>query len=220
MTKYWGPLGWTTLHTVSALYPDRPTSAEIELAKNWIQQFADCITCPSCQGHFKTMLGVYQSRNPNMFASRREFSLFVIRAHNTVNRRLGKKIYTYDDVWNTVAQWDDSKAKSKRYEYLTYLRRDWGSQTTLAGITALGRVRDLTMAEQQYWSQRTLDWNKVRSVITSADDLLTPILETSKPSVGASLFEHPMSQFSRVPNAIRTFRVKQVPVGSLSLISR
>jgi FAD-linked sulfhydryl oxidase len=130
MTKYWGPLGWTTLHTVSALYPDNPTSAEIELAKNWIQQFADCITCPSCQGHFKTMLALYQSRNPAMVSSRREFCLFVIRAHNTVNRRLGKKIYTYDDVWTAVAQWDNSKAKSKRYEYLMYLRRDWGSQNT------------------------------------------------------------------------------------------
>ena len=220
MTKYWGPLGWTTLHTVSALYPDNPTSPEIELAKNWIQQFADCITCPNCQGHFKAMLALYQSRNPYMFSSRREFSLFVIRAHNTVNRRLGKKIYTYDEVWNTVAQWDNTHAKTKRYEYLTYLRRDWGSQTTLAGITALGRVRDLFMAEQQYWSQRVLDWNKVKTVVNSTDDLVTPIVETSKPSTNSQLLQNPMTQFANVSNNVRSFRFKQVPVGSLSLISR
>ena len=219
MTKYWGPLGWTTLHTVSALYPDNPTSAEMELAKNWIQQFADCITCPSCQGHFKTMLALYQSRNPAMFSSRREFCLFVIRAHNTVNRRLGKKIYTYDDVWTAVAQWDTSKAKSKRYEYLTYLRRDWGSQNTLAGISALTRVRDLFMTEQQYWSDRVLDWNKVKTVVKPTDDLGTPIVET-KSATGNQTIQHPMSQFANVPNTIRPFRLKQVPVGSLSLISR
>jgi len=220
MTKYWGPLGWTTLHTVSALYPDNPTSAEIELVKNWIQEFADCITCPNCQGHFKTMLGLYQSRNPNMFSSRREFSLFVIRAHNTVNRRLGKKIYTYDEIWNTVAQWNNSTAKSKRYEYLTYLQRDWGSQTTLAGISALTRVRDLTMAEQQYWSQRALNWDAVKTVIASTDDIVTPIVETVKRSSNAALLQHPMSQFSQVSNHVRPFRLKQVPGGSLSLISR
>lgn len=218
MTKYWGPLGWTTLHTVSALYPDNPTQSEIDLVKNWIQLFAECITCPTCQGHFKTMLGLYQTRNPDMFSSRRNFSLFVIRAHNTVNRRLSKRIYTYDVLWDTLAQWDQSKAKSKRYEYLAYLRRDWGGQTTLAGITALTRVRDLNLIEQQYWSLRTLDWQSVKTVIQSTDDLVTPIVEPKQPSITATVV-HPMSSFASM-SPKTTFRVRGVPSGSLSLISR
>lgn len=218
MTKYWGPLGWTTLHTVSALFPDNPTQAEIDLVKKWIHSFADCITCPTCQGHFKTMLGLYQSRHPDMLSSRRNFSLFVIRAHNTVNRRLGKRIYTYDVLWDTLAQWENGKAKSKRYEYLTYLRRDWGSQTTLAGITALTRVRDLFAVEQDYWSHRALDWNAVKSVIQPTDDLTTPIVEPKTP--GITTIVHPMTNFATMSTKKTTFRLKGVPSASLSLISR
>ena len=217
MTKYWGPLGWTTLHSVSALFPDNPTQAEINLVKSWIQSFAECITCPTCQGHFKTMLTLYQARHPDMFSSRRNFSLFVFRAHNTVNRRLNKRIYTYDVLWDTLAQWDHNKAKSKRYEYLMYLRRDWGSQTTLAGITALTRVRDLYSVEQDYWSHRQLDWNAVKSVIQPTDDITSPIVEPKQPNV--TTIVHPMSSFATVSSKT-TFRIRGVPAGSLSLISR
>lgn len=177
MTQYWGPLGWATLHSVSALYPDTPTDAEQALARHWIDSFAACITCPKCQGHFSTMYARYLTVVPNPFSSRREFVLFVLRAHNTVNRRLGKRMYTLEDSLAEAQRWipDTVTARSRRNQYIQYLRLDWGRQTTLAGITALMRVRDLSMSEQQYWRSRELDWADVASRIGSAD-ILTPIV--------------------------------------------
>jgi hypothetical protein len=80
-------------------------------------------------------------------------------------------------------------------------------------------VRDLFMTEQQYWSDRVLDWNKVKTVVKPTDDLVTPIVET-KSATGNQTIQHPMSQFANIPTNVRPFRLKQVPVGSLSLISR
>ncbi len=210
MTKYWGPLGWATLHTVSALYPDEPTSAEQSLARQWIQSFADCIACPTCQGHFKTMLDRY---GPDPFVSRREFILFVLRAHNTVNRRLGRKIYSVDESWAHLRTWlpTSDTARAKRAEYIRYLRTDWGRQTNLAGISALIRVRDLSMTEQQYWTARELNWESARAVIPDTADVSTPIVAEQK-STPLSL---PIVRIQP-----RRFQPPSAPSGLLSLISR
>jgi len=214
MTKYWGPLGWATLHTVSAIYPETPTPAEQALARQWIQSFADCIACPTCQGHFKTMLDRYLGLVPDVFSSRREFVLFVLRAHNTVNRRLGKKIYTLDESFAELRRWipDTGVGRARRSEYIRYLRADWGRQTNLAGVSALIRVRDLSMTEQQYWGVRQFEWDTVRSTIPDSSDVLTPIVVDQRPA----------------PTVLPTIRVQPqrfqaraaAPSGLFSLISR
>jgi hypothetical protein len=182
MTKYWGPLGWATLHTVAALYPDQPTIAEQDLARQWVHSFADCIACPTCQGHFKKMLERYLAVVTNPFASRREFALFVLRAHNTVNRRLGKRVFSVEESFAEVRRWipNSETARARRAEYIRYLRVDWGRQTNLAGISALIRVRDLSMTEQQYWGTRTFDWNSVQEIVPATADILTPIVSEQR----------------------------------------
>lgn len=214
MTKYWGPLGWATLHTVSALYPDTPSSAEQSLARTWMQSFADCIACPTCQGHFKTMLERYLTTVPNPFASRKDFVLFVMRAHNTVNRRLGKKVYTLEESWSELRTWipDTATGRARRAEYIRYLRLDWGRQTNLAGISALIRVRDLSMTEQQYWSTKELDWDSLREVIPYTTDIGIPIVVEQRSTT--SVLPMVRIQPQRYPAKAAA------PSGLFSLISR
>lgn len=214
MTKHWGPLGWATLHTVSALYPDSPTPAEQALAKQWIQSFGDCIVCPKCQGHFKTMFDRYLTAVPTLFGSRKEFVLFVLRAHNTVNRRLGKKVYTLDESWAELRRWvpDTTTGRARRADYIRYLRMDWGRQTNLAGISALIRVRDLTMTEQQYWGVRQLEWDTVQSLIPESSDILTPIVAEQR--TGTTVIPTVRIQPQRYSTR------SAVPSGLFSLISR
>lgn len=213
MTKYWGPIGWATLHSVAALYPDQPTAAEQALANTWLESFAFCITCPTCQGHFRTMVERYRAKVPNPFSSRREFLLFVLRAHNTVNRRLGKKVYTLADSWAELRRWmpTSAHARSKRNEYIQYVRMDWGRQTNLAGISALMRVRDLSMTEQQYWSTRELNWDEAEASVSLDSDILTPIVAEQRSSV----------VMPSVQIRPQRFQARQsVPKGLFSLISR
>ena len=214
MTKHWGPLGWATLHSVSALYPDTPTAAEQDLARQWIQSFGDCISCPTCQGHFKTMCSRYLSIVSNPYANRKEFILFVMRAHNTVTRRVKKRVYTLTESLNELSQWipDTGAGAARRAEYIRYLRFDWGRQTNLAGISALIRVRDLTMTEQQYWSSRTLDWDSVHAILPDTTDVVSPIVvdPPSTPTILPTIRVQP-----------QRFQVRTAaPSGLFSLISR
>lgn len=213
MTKYWGPLGWATLHSVAALYPDQPTAAEQALANTWLESFAYCITCPTCQNHFQKTIAQYRSKVPNLFSSRREFVLFVLRAHNTVNRRIGKKVYTLAESWAELRRWLPSTgaAKSKRNEYIQYSRIDWGRQTNLSGISALMRVRDLSMTEQQYWGVRELNWDSVESLISAETDISMPIVVDQRASTIMPTIQIRPQRFNSRPAA---------PTGIFSLISR
>ena len=216
MTSYWGPLGWGTLHTIAALYPENPSDKEQLLLKNWIDSFAYCITCPKCQGHFTTMYGDYKNSHPEMFTSRKELTIFVLRAHNTVNRRLGKPVYTVDQSFSLLQTRFPTMQSGQqvRREYLAYLQKDWGRQTTLQGINSLMRVRDLMMVEHQYWNSRSLDWAAARSEIPDTVDVTSPIAPMPARSV-SSLLSMPTVRAS--PQRVR---VPQASKSLFSLISR
>lgn len=216
MTSYWGPLGWGTLHTVAALYPANPSDKEQQLLKNWFESFAACITCPKCQGHFTTMYNEYKHAHPEMYSSRKDLTIFMFRAHNTVNRRLGKPVYSLEQSWNLLKSRfpNTQTAQQVRRTYLAYLQKDWGRQTTLQGINALMRVRDLFMVENQYWNPRSLDWESLIAEIPSTVDITSPVAPIPQRSASSLLSMptvHATPQRLRVPQASKSL---------FSLISR
>ena len=127
MTSLWGPLGWMTLHSVSLLYPEVPSQADKEILKRYMTAFRDSISCPSCQSHFKIIFQNYTASHPEWNSNRFQFFLFVVRAHNTVNKRLNKPCP------NTVQEclsmyYANTKINSGlvyRTKYLEYLIRNW-----------------------------------------------------------------------------------------------
>ena len=171
MTSKWGPLGWATLHSVALLYPESPSTLEIELIKRWILSFNDTIVCPSCMEHFRAMRTKYEREHPEVYSSRRELCTFVMRAHNTVNRRTKKKVYTLEESIEEL-QRILPNAQQKRVEYILYIRRQWALDRSLGGITALGKLRDLQVTEQQYWTSRGQpDWNLLANCVDTVEPL-------------------------------------------------
>jgi hypothetical protein len=160
MTKLWGPLGWMTLHSISACYPDNPSSYEKELITRWFNLFKGTIVCPSCMEHFEEMFEGYIQRNPNWNASRRNLLEFVFRAHNTVNTRIYKKIYTFDESIHELKKiLPEETASQKRREYLVFIRTDWMHNMTLQGIANAPRLKELFLIEDSYWSKRSFAWD-------------------------------------------------------------
>jgi len=92
MSKFWGPLGWATLHSASLLYSDTPSPEEKALIEKFLEAFRITISCNDCKLHFTDMLMKYRASNPQFLNSKSEFMLFVFRAHNSVNKRLDKPI--------------------------------------------------------------------------------------------------------------------------------
>jgi FAD-linked sulfhydryl oxidase len=161
MTKKWGPLGWATLHSAAAAYPDSPTEYEKEMLSRWIKSFNETILCPSCMKHFADMLGDYAQKHPDWRNSRKNFSQFVFRAHNTVNVRTRKPVYTFQQsIEQLRASMPSAAAATQlRRQYLVYIRSDWMRNMTLTGISSFAKIKELNLIESDYWGTRTFTWD-------------------------------------------------------------
>ena len=151
MTSIWGPLGWMTLHSVASCYPDAPTPSETALMNTWLDMFQSTITCPSCREHFGTALSGYR-RTYQILSSRNDFMLFTFRAHNAVNRRLNKPVYTsvadcFEQLRNNVKT---RSARVYRISYLNHIRRFWRTMQDASGFTSIKKINEMTKIEVEY----------------------------------------------------------------------
>lgn len=155
-TKFWGPLGWLTLHSVSAIYPETPTPEERAILEKFVELFRETMTCVHCKGHFTAMLNTYRKRHPEWSSSRYHFFLFVCRAHNTVNKRLDKPIIqTLQDCITTLK--DATKVNSSgvyRNAYINYLIQNWSREFTGDGAIYLGSAKQLKQINEAYFTPR------------------------------------------------------------------
>jgi hypothetical protein len=156
MTTIWGPLGWMTLHSTAFAYPENPSDSERELLRTWLDMFRDTITCPSCKGHFTTLLANYRTQFPTMLGSRHDFVVFTFRAHNAVNKRLNKPVYS--SVEECIATLRNNvknrTAKEYRVSYLNHITRFWKTFQDITGIVALKKINEMKRIEADYVSTR------------------------------------------------------------------
>ena len=156
MTKIWGPLGWATLHSVAACYPDSPSDSEKQMLLRWISAFRETILCPSCQAHFAGMFDSYIHSHPHWWDSRKDFCEFVFRAHNTVNARTQKKVYSFQESLAELEKvYPASRCAEIRRFYLTYIRQDWMKNITIEGISSFTKIKELNLIESEYWGRKT-----------------------------------------------------------------
>lgn len=162
-TKIWGPLGWMTLHSVSAIYPEQPTPADKALIQEFISSFRETISCPYCKTHFTGMLNRYTSTHPQWNSSRQELFLFICRAHNTVNRRLDKPVYkTVEECLTTLKNATKNTTPAQfRKAYLDYLTRNWSRQTDAEGFMMMGYVRKMIKINEEYLNPRETTYDSL-----------------------------------------------------------
>lgn len=149
-------MGWMTLHSVSTLYPERPSQAEKDLLTTWLGLFTDTITCPHCRDHFRSMLSAYRTKFPTYLNSRQDFAMFAFRCHNVVNARLSKPVYsTLDECMARLRENTKTRsAQDYRISYVNHLTRFWATIQDTAGITALKKVLEMKKIEIDYFGPR------------------------------------------------------------------
>ena len=174
-TKIWGPLGWMTLHSISAIYPEKPSYEDMQILKKFMELFAATITCPDCKNHFSKIFEAYKLSNPSWFASRSQFFLFAVRAHNTVNMRIDKpRISTVSESIrilqaNTVL----NSSTSYRNNYMNYLLRNWSLEHSGEAFMLAHSAREMIKINNEYWTPR--DSGFADLVIPEAD-IMSPIV--------------------------------------------
>jgi mitochondrial FAD-linked sulfhydryl oxidase len=90
---------WTLLHTMAATYPAFPTVKHKRDTLQFIYLLSSLFPCAECAGHFQKLL----SENPPEVGTHDEFVQWLCKAHNIVNKRLGKPIMDcskVNEVWS------------------------------------------------------------------------------------------------------------------------
>ena len=155
-TKFWGPLGWMTLHSVSAIYPENPTQEEKVLIEKFFENFRESITCVHCKGHFTGMLTTYKRKHPDWNASRYNLFLFICRAHNTVNRRLDKP--TFPTLKSCIERLQEiekvTPTSTYRHAYINYLINNWVREGTGDAMMFLSCAKVLKKINEEYLTPR------------------------------------------------------------------
>jgi hypothetical protein len=160
MTTFWGPLGWATLHSASLTYSDQPSREEQLIMDRFIDCFQTTITCFTCKTHFIEIYSAYKSSNPNYLSSRAELGLFVMRAHNMVNRKLDKPVLPSAEIClETLKNMEPYFSFSaRRQAYLEYLHRNWNKEVNSDGFIARKCVQEMIKINNEYLNPRQMNW--------------------------------------------------------------
>ena len=93
-TKNWGSQMWTMMHTYSYLYPDNPTENNKSEAIRFYDSIEDFIKCGICKENAKE----FSKNNIITVDTKDELIEWVLKFHNTVNKELGKEVWTREQL--------------------------------------------------------------------------------------------------------------------------
>ncbi|KAG6600291.1 FAD-linked sulfhydryl oxidase ERV1 [Cucurbita moschata] len=106
-----GRATWTFLHILAAQYPDHPTRQQKKDVKELMAILSRMYPCGECADHFKEVLRA----NPVEAGSHAEFSGWLCRVHNVVNRSLGKPKFPCERV---DARWGKLECEQRACDVL------------------------------------------------------------------------------------------------------
>jgi hypothetical protein len=176
MTKVWGPMGWMTLHSISAAYPDKPTESDKKTLSDFMNAFGETITCIHCRQHFGSMFAGYKQNVPSWSNSKQDLFLAICRLHNTVNKRLDKPIpKTISECIASLKNATSYTSQTEfRNKYIEYLQRDWSifGRGSSYQIVAFNAVKIMHKINEEYWNKKEVAYSALQ--ITEADVLTYP----------------------------------------------
>ncbi|KAL6060914.1 Flavin-linked sulfhydryl oxidase of the mitochondrial IMS [Balamuthia mandrillaris] len=107
-----GRAGWTLLHTTAAYYPDRPTPEQQAAVGELLRSLSKLYPCRICAEDLQRIM----QKMPPQVESRQALSQWMCRAHNDVNRQLGKPLFPcerVDERWRVPLSAEEGKGKEE-----------------------------------------------------------------------------------------------------------
>jgi hypothetical protein len=95
----WGPSFWFILHLGSIKYPLNPSPLAKGRMKNFIIGIPIMVTCDSCREHATAFIESNMHNLDDICSSRDKLFKFFVDFHNKVNKRYGKRTYSYDEAY-------------------------------------------------------------------------------------------------------------------------
>ena len=97
----WGRGAWNTLHVFAHTAPVELTTEERERFQTFLYTFAAYLPCPTCRRHFEDFLR--RRVNEQSLSTRASIVSLLNDAHNEVNARTGKRIYSLEDHYDVYS---------------------------------------------------------------------------------------------------------------------
>jgi Erv1 / Alr family len=94
-----GPPMWKMYHNASLNYPDNASPLFAERMKYCILGMPILIPCKKCQEHATAFIEQHRHLLNTICSGRENLFKFFVDFHNTVNKRLGKPIYSYEEAY-------------------------------------------------------------------------------------------------------------------------
>lgn len=92
----WGPAAWRTLHCFAHTAPRVLDDAAQHEMRLFLRLFAARLPCPACRRHFAAYLDAHLDA-AGAVATRESVVHLVHEAHNAVNARTGKRLWTLEE---------------------------------------------------------------------------------------------------------------------------
>lgn len=91
----WGPATWTLFHTLAEKVKDADFNELKTYMFIYIKRICGNLPCPDCAAHATQFISKF---NPDQFASKQNFKIFLLNFHNSVNARIGKRPFTVEEL--------------------------------------------------------------------------------------------------------------------------
>lgn len=94
-TTFWGPSGWKFLHTLTFIYPEKPSSTDKTYMRNFMQILPAILPCKYCRASFAKYS---KSLRIEQFLNSRESLIeWLYKMHNKVNKKLRAQGFCHYD---------------------------------------------------------------------------------------------------------------------------
>ena len=110
--QFWGPAAWNTLHVIAHTSPLVMDSDERRSMRTFLYSFAAYIPCPKCRKHFTSFLR--RRMTDEALSGRAGLVRLLNDAHNEVNARTGKRVYTLKEhyaVYRRPRRWSTTSGR-------------------------------------------------------------------------------------------------------------
>ena len=139
LTSVWGPPAWHFLHTISFNYPSHPSEFQKIQYKNFIMNFEHVLPCGHCRTNFRKNI-TQLPLNDHALKNRCNFSKWVFKLHELVNKMLGKKSgLKYNQIreryehFRSRCTLDEAKEKLKKNKTMKKSKKEKGCTKPLYG---------------------------------------------------------------------------------------
>jgi mitochondrial FAD-linked sulfhydryl oxidase len=95
MKVQWGPSGWKFLHAITFAYPEKPTLLEKKRYLIFFKSLRHVLPCPVCSAEYARKT---RTLSLKQMKDRDTLSRWLVKVHNQVNFKLGKRIVKYSTV--------------------------------------------------------------------------------------------------------------------------